>query len=60
MFFENPEKHRDKFDEVNYDGGNNDFPSKSEYLIECFNQIGANCQIEQVHPLAGVIIADFG
>jgi len=60
MFFENPEKHRDKFDDVKYDDGDTDFPSKPEYLIECLKQTGADCQIEQIHPLAGVIIADFG
>lgn len=59
MFFENPNKHREKFDEMHYDAGNTDFPSQAEYLTECLKQIGAKIHVEQIHPLAGVIIADF-
>lgn len=59
MFFEDPNKHREKFDEVHYDGGDTDFPSQVEYLTECLKQIGAKVHVEQIHPLVGVIIADF-
>ena len=59
MFFEDPEKHREKFDEVYYDAGDTDFPSRVEYLTECLEQTGAKVHIEQVHPLVGVIIASF-
>ncbi len=33
IFFDDPDKHRDKFDEVNYDGGDTDFPASVEYLV---------------------------
>ena len=59
MFFENPDKHRDKFDEIHYDAGDTALPSKVEYLIECLKEIGANVHVEQIHPLVGIITADF-
>lgn len=59
MFFENPDKHREKFDEVHYDAGDTDFPSQVEYLTECLEQVGAKVRVEKIHPLVGVIIADF-
>ncbi len=59
MFFDEPNKHLEKFDEVYYDGGDTDFPSRVEYLTECLKQIGGKTRIEQIHPLVGVIIADF-
>jgi len=59
MFFENPEDHRDKFDEVYYDDEETDFPSNVEYLTKCLENVGAEVQLVKVHPLAGVIIAVF-
>jgi len=59
MFFEDPEKHREKFGEVNYDAGNTDFPSRVEYLTEYLEHIEAKVHFKQIHPLVGVIIADF-
>lgn len=59
MFFEDPGKHRDKFAEIYYDAGDTDLPSKAEYLIECLKEIGANVHVEQIHPLVGIITADF-
>lgn len=59
MFFEDPNKHREKFNEVHYDAGDTDFPSRVEYLTEYLEQIGAKVHVEQIHPLVGVIIADF-
>jgi SAM-dependent methyltransferase len=59
MFFENPNRHRAEFDEVHYDGGDTDFPSRVEYLTDCLEQIGAGVHVEQIHPLVGVIVADF-
>jgi len=59
MFFENPNKHSEKFNEVCYDAGDTDFPSRVEYLTECLEQIGGKTRIEQIHPLVGVIISDF-
>ncbi len=59
MFFDDPNKHRDKFEDVHYDGGDTDFPSKVEYLKECFEQLGAKVRVEEHHPLAGIIIGYF-
>ena len=59
MFFEDPNKHREKFNEVHYDAGDTDFPSQAKYLTECLKRVGAKVSIEQIHPLVGVIIADF-
>lgn len=59
IFFDEPNKHLEKFDEVYYDGGDTDFPSRVEYLTECLKQIGGKTRIEQIHPLVGVIISDF-
>ncbi|PNR97792.1 type 11 methyltransferase [Petrotoga mexicana DSM 14811] len=59
MFFDEPNKHLEKFNEVYYDGGDTDFPSRVEYLTECLKQIGGKTRIEQIHPLVGVIISDF-
>ncbi len=59
MFFESPEKHDSKFEEVGYDGGEHDFPSSMEFLREALEELGANVRVERLHPLAGVMIADF-
>jgi len=59
MFFEDPNEHRAEFDEVHYDAGDTDFPSRVEYLTDCLEQMGARVHVEQIHPLVGVIVADF-
>jgi ubiquinone/menaquinone biosynthesis C-methylase UbiE len=59
MFFDDPDKYRNWFDEVGSDGGDADFPSRVEYLTECLNKMKAKIHIEQIHPLVGVIRADF-
>lgn len=59
MFFENPKKHKDKFEEVNYDGGETDFPAYAEYLVKCFARLLAITKLTKLHPLAGVLTADF-
>lgn len=58
MFFDNPNKYKDRFDEINYDGGETDFPAKVEFLIRCFEKLLAKIKVQQLHPLAGVITAD--
>jgi cyclopropane fatty-acyl-phospholipid synthase-like methyltransferase len=53
MFFEDPEKHRGKFEEVHYDGGEIDFPAR----VEFFKSLkGAEVSLFRVHPLAGVVV----
>ena len=59
MFFEDPNEHRAEFDEVHYDAGDTGFPSRVEYLTDCLEQMGARVHVEQIHPLVGVIVADF-
>ncbi|GAH94800.1 unnamed protein product, partial [marine sediment metagenome] len=46
-------------DEVGYDGGDTDFPSRVEYLTECLEQFGAKVQVARIHPLVGVIVANW-
>lgn len=59
MFFDYPNEHEEEFNKVHYDNGETDFPAQVKYLTECLNQIGAEIQIKPIHPLAGVIVADF-
>lgn len=59
MFSDDPNKHRQRFHEVNYDGGDLDFPSSVEFLVRCLRKAGAEPTVLQIHPLAGVIAADF-
>jgi len=59
MFFEDPERYRERFDEVHCDGGDTDFPSTREYLTGYLKKLGAEVRVEKFHPLAGVITADF-
>ena len=59
MFFEDPKKHIAEFDKAGYDGGESDFPATVEFLLNHLKDLGAKCQVEKVHPLAGIITADF-
>jgi len=59
MFFEDPERYRERFDEVHYDEGDTDFPSTVKYLTGCLERLGAEVKVERIHPLAGIITADF-
>ncbi|MCK5398365.1 MAG: class I SAM-dependent methyltransferase [Thermoplasmata archaeon] len=59
MFFEDPLDHVTDFDKAGYDGGESDFPATVEFLLKHLDALGAKCQVQQVHPLVGVIIADF-
>lgn len=60
MFFEDPTEHKEDFDEVGYDAGDTDFPARAEYLRDCLGQMGASVHVERIHPLVGVVTADFG
>lgn len=59
MLFEDPQKYCEEFDEVYYDGGEFDFPSKVEDLVTWIEELGASVYVEKVHPLVGVLRADF-
>ena len=58
MFFDDPEKYQDEFDDVHYDGGEVDFPAYVAYMKRCLEELGAVVQVDQIHPLVGVIRAD--
>ena len=59
MFFDDPHKHRGQFDKVHYDGGDTDFPSQVEYLTQRLSDLEAKVRVEKIHPLVGVIVADW-
>lgn len=59
MFFDEPNKYRHQFYEIGYDGGDTDFPSGVEYLTECLANLEARLTVEKIHPLVGVIVADW-
>lgn len=59
MFFDHPKKYKDRFEEVSYDGGETDFPAYTEFLIKCFSRLLAKTKVIKIHPLAGVLSADF-
>ncbi|GAA0116215.1 class I SAM-dependent methyltransferase [Clostridium senegalense] len=56
MFFENPDKHKDEYDEIGY-GPGNDQPSTVEELVKCFSKLNFNIEVHQLHPLVGVLVA---
>ncbi len=59
MFFDDPKKYRDKFDDAFCDDGDTDFPSYAEFLADCLGQLDGQVSVEQVHPLVGVVVGDF-
>lgn len=56
MFFENPDKYKDEYDEIGY-GPGNDQPSTVEELVKCFSKLNFNIEVYQLHPLVGVLVA---
>ncbi|MFP3898704.1 MAG: class I SAM-dependent methyltransferase [Dehalococcoidia bacterium] len=59
MFFEDPEQHSEEFDLVGYDAGDTDFPCPVECLTAWLEEMGAAVHAEQIHPLVGVVMAEF-
>ena len=59
MFFGHPDDYRDEWDEVCYDGGLTDQPAEPAFLERCLTKQGAETSVIQIHPLAGIITADF-
>jgi ubiquinone/menaquinone biosynthesis C-methylase UbiE len=59
MFFDDPDRHLEEFAEVAYDGGDTDFPARAEWLKDCLEEMGAKVCIEEIHPLIGIVRADF-
>ncbi|WP_138205695.1 class I SAM-dependent methyltransferase [Haloimpatiens lingqiaonensis] len=56
MFFENPDKYEDEYDEIGY-GPGSDQPSTVEELVKCFSELNFNIEVHQLHPLVGVLVA---
>jgi SAM-dependent methyltransferase len=59
MFFKDPEAHCEEYDDVHYDGGEVDFPARADFLVSCLKGMGAEVRVQEVHPLVGIIVADF-
>lgn len=59
IFFGESNKYRHQFYEIGYDGGDTDFPSRVEYLTECLANLQAKLTVKKIHPLVGVIVADW-
>ncbi|HDP76662.1 MAG TPA: class I SAM-dependent methyltransferase [Mesotoga infera] len=60
MWFDDPGKHRDAWDEVYFDDSETDHPASISFMREVFEACGASeIEILQVHPLVGLICATF-
>ncbi|HOI63336.1 MAG TPA: class I SAM-dependent methyltransferase [Mesotoga sp.] len=60
MWFDNPNNHRDEWDEVYYDDNETDHPAPIHFIREVFEKAGADeIEMVQVHPLVGLICARF-
>ncbi len=57
MFFENPDKYKEKYDMIGY-GPGSDQPSKVEELVECFSKFDFDVVVHKLHPLVGVLAAN--
>ena len=59
IFFVDPSGDIDVFDEVDYDGGETDFPSRVDFLLNLLKDAGGKVESFEFHPMAGIITADF-
>ncbi len=59
MFFESPFEYKDEWEEVRYDGGLTDQPAEPAFLENCLKEQGAKSTVIKLHPLVGIITADF-
>jgi len=46
-------------DDACYDSGDTDFPTFAADMIEWLRELGATIRIERLHPMVGLIVADF-
>lgn len=56
MFFDDPKKYIDQYNEIGY-GPANDFPCYSKELIDMFDENLFSVNVEKIHPLVGVLKA---
>ncbi len=60
MWFDDPSKHKDKWDNVYFEESETDHPASVSFMREVFEASGASeIEILQVHPLVGLISATF-
>ncbi|HUM22833.1 MULTISPECIES: class I SAM-dependent methyltransferase [Mesotoga] len=60
MWFDDPGKHRDAWDEVYFDDNELDHPASISFMKEVFQHSGANeIEVVQIHPLVGLISTTF-
>jgi len=60
MWFDDPGKYRDEWDEVYFDDSETDHPASISFMREIFEKSGAGeIEILQIHPLVGLICASF-
>ncbi|MDI3524191.1 MULTISPECIES: class I SAM-dependent methyltransferase [unclassified Kosmotoga] len=58
MWFEDPGKYKEIWDEVYYDEGDTDFPTNAYSLKKMFEEHAKKVNLIKVHPLVGIIVAD--
>ncbi len=59
MWDEAPEKYKNEWDKVYYDEGESDFPSSVDYMKKIFVDSGAEVKYYKIHPLVGIIKAEY-
>jgi 2-polyprenyl-3-methyl-5-hydroxy-6-metoxy-1,4-benzoquinol methylase len=59
IFFDEPDKFKNDFEKIGYDGGETDIPASVEFYNGILTSHNVKHEVIKVHPLAGVIRADF-
>lgn len=59
FLFETPDSCRDRWADIRYDGGQTDYPVPPAMVIQWLEETGGSTQVDRLHPLLGVITADF-
>ncbi|MBN2219401.1 MAG: class I SAM-dependent methyltransferase [Kosmotogaceae bacterium] len=60
MWFDDPGKHRDEWEDVYFDDSDTDHPASISFMREVFQHSGADeTEIVQIHPLVGLISTTF-
>jgi len=59
MFFERADLFKKQWESVGYDGGLADQPSSPDFICDCLADLGGKVRVDKLHPLMGVVSADF-
>ncbi len=60
MWFDDPDRHRDDWDEVYFDDSETDHPASASYMKAIFEKAGSDeIEVLQIHPLVGLVCARF-